>query len=58
MNLNNTSLVELTTEEMVELDGGGLIRDIYDVLKDVDKHWDDMKKRLKDGWDSYKPTCS
>ena len=46
MNLENLNLVELNAQEVQEVDGGGWIADLEQALVDLDKNWDNLKKRL------------
>jgi len=53
-------LVNLSTEEFQEINGGGIIDQAlkkiawYEVLNDIKNNWDEAKKGLKDGWNSLK----
>jgi hypothetical protein len=53
-------LVNLSTEEFQEINGGGVIDKLlkkvawYEVLTDIKDSWDECKKGLKDGWNSLK----
>ncbi|WP_314722041.1 hypothetical protein [Prevotella nigrescens] len=52
--MSNVSIVELDALEMEEMNGGGLVKDVYEAVKDLDRHWDSIKRRFKKGWDSYR----
>ena len=53
-------LVNLSLEESLEINGGGVIGEFFkkivwfEVLKDIKEDWDEAKKGLKDGWNSLK----
>ena len=40
MNLNAAGVMELSAAEMGEVDGGSIIRDIYEIAKDIYENWD------------------
>lgn len=52
-NLEKFGVETLSTQEMRETDGGGIIGDIVDALKELDANWDELKKRFRDGYNSY-----
>ncbi|WP_199755507.1 hypothetical protein [Flavobacterium glaciei] len=53
MNLQNLNLVELNAQEVQEVDGGGWIADLEQAVIDLDKNWDNLKKRFMNGYNSY-----
>jgi hypothetical protein len=54
MNLDNLNLVELNAQEVQEVNGGGgWIADLEQALIDLDKNWDNLKQRVKNGYNSY-----
>ena len=52
--MSNVSIVELDALEMEEMNGGGIVKDVYEVVKELDRHWDSIKRRFMDGWNSYR----
>lgn len=48
---------ELSFEEMQEIEGGGWIEDLKNLVKELDENWDNLKARFMDGWNSYEGTC-
>ena len=57
LDLNAYGVSEMNSVEILNLRGGGVIKDVYDVLKDLDKHWDSIKEHFMDGWNSYECDC-
>ena len=53
-------LVNLSTEESLEINGGGVFGELFkkvvlfEVLKDIKENWDEAKKGLVDGWNALK----
>jgi hypothetical protein len=57
LNLTSYGVEEIKEVEMSEVNGGGAIMDVWNILKEVDSGWDNFKARLKAGWDSYECNC-
>jgi hypothetical protein len=39
------------------VNGGGTLKDVWDIIKEIDAGWDSFKARLVDGWNSYQCSC-
>lgn len=48
------NLVELKSSEVKEIQGGGWIKDLWEVFKELDEKWDEYKERFKNGYNSCK----
>ena len=57
MYFENLNLVELNAQEVKEVDGGGWIAELEQALIDLDNNWDNLKKRFRNGYDSYGCGC-
>jgi hypothetical protein len=57
MNLNAMGVMEMNPAEMRNFSGGGFLKDIWEILKDLDKHWEQIKKDFMEGYNSYECGC-
>ena len=48
----NTPLVELTTNEMIQIDGGKF-KDFLEAIDYLNQKWDSWKNSFIEGWNSY-----
>ena len=55
LKLNALGVSEMSQQEMFDENGGGIIKDIYDVFVAIDENWDTYKERFMNGWNSYNP---
>ena len=52
LKLNNANLVELTNDELVNIDGGGLLPYIFAFGLYLASEWDDFSQGVSDGYNS------
>ena len=52
--MESLNIVELDALELEEMNGGGIVKDIYDMVIDLDGRWDSIKHRFMVGWNRYK----
>lgn len=52
--MESLNIVELDALELEEMNGGGIVKDIYEMVIDFDGRWDSIKHRFMVGWNRYK----
>ena len=57
LNLASYDVKEMDEAQMSEVNGGGIVADIWELVKEIDEGWDNFKQRLVDGWNSYGCSC-
>ncbi len=52
-NLQKIGVQELGIQEIREIEAGGFVDEIVRAFKELDDNWDELKRRFREGYDSY-----